>query len=197
MTAQLGKRRPRLRWPFLVALVAMLLFAVIATLTGFLVSIGAPSAVDGFARDNTTYLALGIAKSAIPSGSFRSLTFEKLYGIEQQRHFGYTTLTTGEAAPFAQIDPVRIPHTTSVIYKSVERISVAICTDGHACREVVFAARGYQQRCWYARDLIARGSRPPKVEVSYALVKASRNCVARFAPRSGWSRIEHHVTNIG
>lgn len=157
---------------------------------------GAPSAEDGFARHDTSWLAHGITNNAVSSDSFRFLTFKELYGIEQQGHFGYATLTTGEAAPFAQIDPTRIPHTTIVIYKNVETISVAICADGPACKEVVFAARGYEQRCWYARDLVAAGSRPPRVEVTYALVKASRYCSAKSAPKSGWSRIEHHLAII-
>ena len=192
MTAQLGKRRPRLRWPFLVALVAMLLFAVIATLTGFLVSIGAPTvySADLGAHDFVRTLARSVALPAPASGSFTGLTFAQLRSLEAQTNFGFVKLTTGDATPFV------VSGTSGLAARGVST-SVAICADGPSCREVVFAARGHQQRCWYARDLVTSGSRPPRVKVLYALVKSSRYCSARSAPRTGWSRVDPHVPIIG
>ena len=71
-------------------------------------------------------------------------------------------------------------------------VSVKLCADGTACQEMIVAARGAGEKCWFERLVIGNSLIAQKegLRIGEEYLEATRQgqfaCSASNAPRSGW-----------
>jgi hypothetical protein len=73
-----------------------------------------------------------------------------------------------------------------------QAISVQVCADGQACRELVLATRGAIGTCWFGRYVLGPANGSSAVDGT-AVARGTPNrqgaCWARDAPTDGWTHI--------
>ncbi|HEX3460489.1 MAG TPA: hypothetical protein VHT49_06265 [Acidimicrobiales bacterium] len=119
------------------------------------------------------------AKSSLDSvlGATTKITVPSFDGVsiatwQAGRHA--TAVTTG-SAPAISTGPTTM--------------SIDLCGGARGCRQLVAAARGSGQNCWFARQVLGTtplpgGTQPGK---AFAVTAGTARCTASQPPSSGWS----------
>ncbi|HEX3840503.1 MAG TPA: hypothetical protein VHU85_06915 [Acidimicrobiales bacterium] len=76
-----------------------------------------------------------------------------------------------------------------VISTGPTTVSIDLCGGAGGCRQLVAAARGSGQNCWYAREVLGStplpgGAQPGK---AFAMTTGTARCTASQPPSTAWS----------